>query len=369
MAQSSTEAPDQTNSTQGSEAHAGDAGLRRTVLRLTVLVLALLAINQIPRFFLGPYYGNQIYTAKYNEFERRHTEFNAVIMGSMKLYRQLDPEIFDEELSALGLSTFNLAAPTTDHPEVFHLYERLLDENDRFEITHVVMELQPLNYILANNATAPRNYYWHDASTFRYATRYVLASDFSPLEKADYIYKYGLSYLAQLTNLYGVKALRLAPKPLSLGRSNNGYYALDDEMIDKDGPSFFSNRLSEFLEDGQRYISTRATSIAPDFGRATYRDHLNEAFLDRINGLIRLSEQKGVRLVFVIPPRSETNLEVLAIREALPAGRVIELADPGTYPDLYTVETSFDINHLNRSGAERFTRHLTEKLRTGLFAE
>ena len=336
--------------------------LKRTVLRLAVLGLAILAINQIPRFFLAPYYGNQIYAAKHAYFEEHHKKYNSVILGSMRLYRQLDPALFDAELATLGLSTFNLAAPTTDHPEVLFLYEQLLDQNDRFRIKRAVIELQPLNYILSNNVTAPRNYYWHNFSDFSYAVRYVLDGNFTFAEKTDYIYKYLVSYLANLTNLYGFKALRLPSKPNSVGRDGNGYYALDDELLDHDGPNFFSNRLADFMLDGEQYVKQRTTTIAPDFDHESYSHYLNKTFLNRIIDVIRLSDEKGVTVLFVIPPRFEAYLDVLAIKEALPSGRVIEIANPREFADLYSVSTSFDKNYLNKAGAQKFTQYLAAEI-------
>jgi len=339
------------------------SGMNAVARKILLAVALFLALNQIPRLFLTPFYGNQIYTAKYEKFSSAPGTYNTVVMGSMKLYRQIDPVLLDESLAAFSTSTFNLAAPTTDHPEVFYLYEQLLEENDRFGIRTALIELQPLNYILENNVTSPRNYYWHNFSDLTYAIAYMRDAQRPFGEKADYIYKYVMSYIVKTTNLYGYKALRLPEKRGSVGREGNGFYALDDEMVDVGGENFFTNRLATFLEDGEAHIERRKTQLTPQFNRDDYADFVNQTFLKKLNALIAASDAKGVKLVFIIPPRGEEYLELLAIKNELPADHIIELANPGTVPELYTVAGSFDTNHLNKAGAAIFTSHVAKALR------
>lgn len=340
------------------------------LLRKVVLVGILLALlNQIPNFFLSEYYGNKIYSAKFQRLDSDPDRYNSVVMGSMKHYRHLNPQIFDKSLSEYGYSTFNLAAPTTDHPESLYLYEKLLQQNDHFGIKLAVIELEPMNAIRANNITSPRNYYWHNFDDFIYAIRYAVNGDDPVLDRLDHALKYSASYASKLVNIFGFKALNLKDKPLSLGRNQNGYYALDQEMVDIGGENFFINRLAQFHAEGHDRLKARHRDQVQASMSSSKASFTNPVFLERLRKLIETSSKNDVHVVFVISPRSENYAELLALKAKLPRGHLIDMADPKKYQTLYSIENSFDVNHLNERGGTLFTELLAEAFKETLMRE
>lgn len=79
----------------------------------------------------------------------------------------------------------------------------------------------------------------------------------------------------------------------------------------------------------------------------------------RIVGLIHLADSAGIQIYFFIPPRLQTDSELLTVHRLwhrLDERRRLHVDHAAEA--LYTVENSADIFHLNHRGAIRFTEHI-----------
>ena len=66
----------------------------------------------------------------------------------------------------------------------------------------------------------------------------------------------------------------------------------------------------------------------------------------------------GIQPIYVVPNLRWATPEFQLLRREGVIDNLIALNDPVKFPELYQVEHYFDRGHLNRSGAELFTREL-----------
>ena len=333
--------------------------------------VVLLILNQVPPLFLGHYYGNQEYSEKYRYFINNQNRFNTVILGSSRLYRHINPAILDDILKDYHISTFNLAAPSTFNPEVYYLFEKLLETIDVNSLKYVLIELQSLHDIERKNLNTVRNYYWHNWEYFCFSVNFILASKRSFRYKVLTGGKYFISYINKLINFYSYRELLFNTSNENgtcLGRNKDGFYAIEQQMSDMGGDNKYRKRLAEFSRD-PTVLEKRVAIATQAFSEKKYDQFANEAHLRKLMDLIDMSQQKGVDVIFIIPPRRPFYNDLLAMKAKLPDERVIELANPQKYPELYQVEFSFDVGHLDGKGANIFTEYLADEIIMKVFHE
>lgn len=340
------------------------------LLNITLFFCLFLALNAVPRLLLNPYYGNLPYKLKYEYFEKNIASYNTIVLGSSRLYRHVNPRILAESFENVEISTFNLAAPHTFNPETYYLYEKLLKNVEYGQLKHAILELQEILPIGRKNIKTIRNYYWHNLRYLDFAIHTIISSNRSPASKIKLSVYYVTSYFYRLTNGLNYKSLQetLYSENAAnhwLGRKMNGYYTLEEHMEDL---SYLGNhnpiktRLENFDRDTSG-IEKRKIIAKNTFARNNYKNFSNNAHLDKLLNLIEMSKRKGIHLVFVIPPKLNRYNELLALKQALPPENIVVLADPGKYPNLYSVEHSFDVGHYNSTGADLFTTYLAQALK------
>ena len=74
-----------------------------------------------------------------------------------------------------------------------------------------------------------------------------------------------------------------------------------------------------------------------------------------------MSELNNINLVFVLPPR-KTSHYISNLYASIPEKNKIQLADALEFPQLYIVNHSFDVGHLNTKGSEIYSKLLAIKL-------
>lgn len=327
-------------------------------------------LNLIPHAFLSPYFGNKWYTVKYRHFAKNQEQFNAVIWGSSRIDRHADPGALSAALQDHQVSFFNIGCPGTYSPEELYLYEMFLGSLEQHPIDYAFLELQPLREPGGPNQFTWKGLYWMNLDYCVFSTRAVLDARFRVHRKGTAILTVGITYAKRF--LSGWKALffryQELPGRAMLGRNGDGFYPLDDALADREGTdTSLANRQAEFLADTTVLDERRLLADAAFSGKV--RPYLNEAYLGKLLALIEASDKQGVHLVYIIPPRLARYGELVALKDRLPPRHIIELADPRKYPELYQVDYSFDVGHLNKKGAAVFTRYLVQQLKRTVFPD
>jgi hypothetical protein len=304
-----------------------------------------------------PYAHNTRFATKYAHYKEQDNQYNALFIGSSRIYREIDPEIIDSALVDFKFKSYNLGVSATFIPESYYLLETLLGNNSsEASLRFVFVELNDLTPIKMANWFAPQSYYYLDEGHIRLVWENTLTnSNMNGWRKAEFIYPYLQGYL--LKHLILLPRWRVKPDPeVYLGPDQNGFYPLDLEIQQQETPRLIERR-NLFLAD-TTIIQRRI--IAQQAGIAT---KTSQAYIHYLNTLIHKAEDQGVSLYFIIPPKLKNYPAVKATASQLPPGRVVDMGSYQSYPDLYDIRYWFDQGHFNNAGAELYSTYLAEAIR------
>ncbi len=290
-------------------------------------------------------------------------EFDTLFLGSSRTYRQMVPELFDTLAAEAGEATrsFNLGVDGMRPPEDTFVLEKALAFLQKPRL--VVVECNEIRVrVRAADRDTVRQVYWHDGKRQAAITRRAFFSDDQPKkwksrfkdawkiwpEFAEHA-GYWLENTAHLGRGPELLASWIAPSakpPMGLqdiGPRQDGFRILPGHE------EFEPGALAEYEKD-----------LARLFARSPRDDGGDSVSLAEIAEKRRIIERVGARMVLVIPPYTDA----LAFRPQQ-GGRVplvLDLSSPQRYPEFYKVENRADSGHLNRKGAELYTREVVRLL-------
>jgi hypothetical protein len=318
-----------------------------------ILILLLFIRKEVTPFHVG----NLLFKTKYEDYIKRNEKFNAVIFGSSYVYRQVNTPLFDSLLNKYELSTYNFGTGALYNPESYFLYENFLQNIDSGEVKIAFLELQTLRHFLPENQRTTRASYWNNERFLTYAINYIQDSDY-PDEKKYAMYKLFIdSYLYSFIDLSIIENQFRRGNLRELGV--NGFYHLEKAMLESRGNPAFENRWNDFqFGDGKSKLAERVNA-AQKVTEFTPQEAINKTHLELINHFIEASYNKGIHLVIFLPSRlAESQYdELVGISNSLPLKNSIQLYQYPKFRELYEVDNSFDYGHLNRKGADIFTKY------------
>jgi hypothetical protein len=255
-----------------------------------------------------------------------------------------------------------MGAPATHQPEFYYLYEELLKDAHKRNLRYVFLELEPLFKISLRNLTTSRNTYWMNLNQINYANNYVNSSNYNLLNKFRYKASYSFSYIWELMGFQN-------PKQLVNEKFNEdnqfmekeGFRSLDMELTVENNKAWIA-RNQDFLLD-TTVIETRLKKSNQQLVKNGQEVHLNKFHLNKLQDLIKCSKEKGIHLIFVVPPKLKEYNELYALLEYIPDENFIDISSPEKYPSLYLSKNTFDVGHLNQNGARLFTNYIVDELR------
>ncbi len=339
--------------------------MNRFIKNIAFFFVIAYVINVFTSAVVNPYFGNRYYDAKYRYFKEHRDEYNTVIFGSSRSYRQINPEIFDKLLQENGFKTFNLASPSTFNPEIYQLYDDFLNDTPKGNCKCAIIELLPLNIIDERNIKTAKNNYWIDIAHLLFALRYNFARKISWERKIDRSLSYLASYFYKLMDTSKFETLLLRndnDEENLIGKRKDGYYSLEKQMEDIGGDNPLKKRRKLFLKN-TKALDIRIERSKAEMNKYQREKNVNRVHLEKLLSIIDRSEKKGIHVIYFIPPRLVNYAELLPLKYCLPQDRLIDVTNALKYPNLYRVEYSFDIGHLNDKGADFLTEAVAEKVK------
>ena len=305
--------------------------------------------------YLPYYYGNNIYASKIKHLKTNINQYNTVIFGSSRMYRQLDPLLLDSLLINLNIKTYSLASPATYYPESFYLYENFIDRLNNNKIKYAYMELQHLE-LFKNNASTIRGNYWNTYSSLVNCLKFINDSHYS--EKKKYQMK-TIYYSSFFNRIIDFSSMRHFFEDHDTYTRKAGFYPLEDELLNNKA----LQKRNDLLYTNQMVLKTVVHAANQIDSINTFKPKLNQAYLSHLTQLIKKSEEKGIHLIYILPPRLNLQYykELIPICKALPKSNIIELATYKKNKALYDIENSFDYDHLNKKGVDIFTNKVALK--------
>lgn len=335
--------------------------------RLLLFLIIYLFIGGLIRYFLPYHWGNPWYSTKIRHLESlEKNNYNTLFFGSSKTYRQINPLIFDEKVNLLipnqQIKSFNLGAPATFPPQTYYLLENFLKSPLALNVKYVFLELDEVrnigNYVLHEERTN----YWVTQKEFLFSlSSFLHKSDISIKVKASAVKNFTISYIENIFHL-GHFTSSLAKKnyykKIYLGQIQNGFYSLEQDLIDSENEE--NNKICK-----QRRLDLNNSEILKNLVLSESLKinnpvaHFNKINHSRILSLTHLCEKNNIELILIIPPR-QTVQSIRRLSKILP-NQIIDMSDPREFPALYQKTNSFDVAHLNNKGAKLYSKLLAKK--------
>jgi hypothetical protein len=279
---------------------------------------------------------------KHRQFRTGADEYDLVYVGTSRVHRGFDPGAFDERMAALGrpLCSYNFGLVGLGFLEELHLVEWILALEPR-RLRWILIDPPDHDGVLQRaNLFTPRDVAWHTPALTLRGVRAAWTSGRGLGERLE---------LARLHLLHGAQRFC----NVGLGASLLAWLWSTEERAEV-APDGFGGKDSR--EAAAREPEARVERDGPRAEPSPLLWTAHRAAWER-------ARAAGLQPFFVVPP---TPKALKAFREAHEAGHLPELL---TYParDLPEVfarpaDTFYDEGHLNRLGAQLFSRRLAADL-------
>lgn len=303
-------------------------------------------------------WGCPLFKAKLLNMEAMGGDFNTVFIGSSHTWRHFNPILFDSILIQNGISSrsYNLGIHGMGNPENYYICEQFIKKNSE-GIENLFLTLDPIKTTV-DFLFHPRYTYCLTGKLLPYFYQTVFYEDYPLKTKIirwmvptlNYGYKLFTAQKWRYTFIEKVKDSQIDLVP----KFQRGYYSLDQAA--KDDEEVLKRKST--LKDTTFLVKKREIAKVAFSNVISNKSKLNKGHLKKINYLIDLAQNEGIKLRFIIHPLNNDYSEWKAIQTTLPEGRIIELANPNKYPELYNYSNLFDYDHYNSQGSNYLTEYL-----------
>ena len=285
---------------------------------------------------------------KLDYFKQHRDEFDAVFVGSSRIYHHISPQLFDRTVQERGheIRSFNFGVHALSPPESFYIVDKILELKPR-KLRWLFLELAPLPAeIEPKRMGTIRATYWHDWNRTRWVCRKARADaaesgarELLALHLGLFLKNYanigrGPDFMSSIGRIFN----REKRPAKSLGPAADGFTPSPDEAWPTDAREAYAQNLA--------WLKSKKLPADP-----TTDDAFRELAL-RVRAA-------SAAPVFVIPP---TALPLPPFFEGRGGGEtVFAFNDPAAFPELYQVALRSDVEHLNAAGAGVFTQLLARR--------
>jgi len=328
--------------------------MKKLFYKVTLFSFLILLIGSVLSLFLprNTYWGNKEYAWKINEYKKG--KYNAVLFGTSRMYRGINPLVFDSLVNQDGnhaVRSFNLATHASWASETFYLYDAFLKDTAlSSDVNLVLMEFQNIMSIRPDKLGSEKTIYYQNPSHYLFMLQYSFYEVFrNPKRIPTSVYSvgvYSLSTFLNVTNIKKINTKRDSSPPMEVESINERGYLGFQEL---NQVPVTDEHIRSFTDNIRQYLHTPETNY-------------NKAYYEKIMEVIEQSRQRGIQLIFVLPPVRLTE-GMMAVFNALPEENKVELCDPEKYPELYSIENWIDPIHLNKNGSLQLTSNLAQKFR------
>ena len=293
---------------------------------------------------------------------------NTVFIGSSRIFRHVDPALFDQHT---GAKSYNLGFAGM-FPYRSYQYLEYLNLKENEDVKNIFIELSPIARLGENFNTDPF-IYSINLDQYYEVIDFTLNSQYNSLLKAKYLGGYSLLFFYKYFGIGSAKYLNQYMWGPSLQTSetektnyHNGYISLDEDYARKgDNYADLKNRNEGFLNNYEKELEAyiQAYHEVKNIEVDMSQDEFTSYVIDQAEALIK----KGKNVYFIISPRQEYDdlYYLLSQKKKLEKEyAIIDFSNPADFPPLYTKEYSFDRVHLNKRGAELFTEELAEAVKS-----
>ena len=331
----------------------GGPVLRRVWLAGIGLLTAAAVLGAANRALLLS--GDDLLSAKLRQYEQIADKVDTVFIGSSRIYRHLDPVVYDRlraERGGPGLS-FNLGVPDMRMLEVLYLAEWAFERSEGVELLIIEATADPLE-LPEWNRKSERTVAWHDEKAMARIRRGVAQLEASEEERASVLAAHLEPFERRLSAVgRGLRLVDSEEWP-GLPAAQRGYQSLEQNqrhpISDEEATELTErwNRLHERPGDWRRTLGRLERQGAGGFTTDPFEQEL---FAE----LEALAAEHGSRVLWLVSPAPIRSPNLIAAHEKGVVRKVLRFDDPERYPEFYRASGRFDRHHLNREMAARMT--------------
>ncbi|MDC1161877.1 hypothetical protein OAT18_00390 [Tenacibaculum sp.] len=268
------------------------------VKRLFLFFLIYVAFSLVISFFTPYHWGNPWFSSKIQFLEKNHkTEYNTFFFGSSRVYRQIDPEVFDSTFNSMSkekISSFNLGAPATYNPQSYYLFEKFLNSELSINAKYCFIELMEVDFLLSNYFLhQEKTSYWQNYSDILFVGKSIYSNkQLSFKKKRKSSINYSVSYLENILHLghFGNQIINSSYyDDKYIGTQRDGFFPLEydyETTKDKKVKKHLYDRKQSIIEKPE-LIENRKIKIADKYNNIS--NNYDKVNLNRILELIQKS--------------------------------------------------------------------------------
>ncbi len=305
--------------------------------------------------------------AKLEHFAVHHDEYDALFLGSSRIYYQIIPAIFDQLTASAGVPTksFNAAIAGMRPPEDAYYLDQLLETPPK-NLRWVFIELAGIRTGVDRDKIGTiRAVYWHDWERLWILFRRALYA--KPETKKR-------KWARTLENRLEPFGDFLDHIPLFIrAQANLGRSSILTSRLISDTPRRSAPAVGVLGSDLAGWIPTgRPEEIAgvqlKDYDEALAerrsekpeRDEGDPVSQDALEAMCDRIEKLGATPVLIVPPTTNRR-NFFPTREREKKTIVLDFCDLDKFPELFEQRHRLDTDHLNTAGAEIFTRIFAQR--------
>ncbi|MFC6267093.1 hypothetical protein [Frigoriflavimonas asaccharolytica] len=278
------------------------------------------------------FYGNGTIRQKVDFYKKNGEKYNAIIMGSSRMYRHLDPVVLDSATHH-QIKAYNMATGGSFYTESRYILRQLeLNKN----IKYVFFEIQGV-LPLERNALSTKALYYHDLPSTIFESKY-----YSETKDWAGVYTAVEHYFI---NIFYLKKLDQTDYFIDQGSADyrDGYYPLEKEY---NRSTSVKTQRDTYVKDTMQLYSQRNFVLQPK--------KMNTAWENDIQLLIKECDKRGVKLVLV--SQLFTEPYDMSFLKKNSKTKVLDFTARKKFKDFYTSKNAQDNGHLNQLGARKFSK-------------
>lgn len=324
----------------------------KLITRFALLLALFIGGHLLLKAIISDVWGSSTIKLRTDYYLDHADEYNALFVGSSLTKHHIDPLVISEHLdSSLDVRIYNMSDGGYYTPESTIGIDNIL-KNKPDNLKYIFLEMTTPSPAVGNKYTT-RTTYWHNLQNSSLIIQHIQAGNFGDEYEQDWLEETVASTVMNYLHFgrgKDILTLYLFPNRTPnyeqvKGINGHGFYPLPLDLISAsrqkllDDPTIVDN------------IRQKATNQRKNmtFVSEPIRQHLYD--------LMERADAHGVELIFVMPPRFYT-----PVFNALPEERRIDISSPDVYPQLYTLENSWDATHLNEVGAAQYSTLFAEAL-------
>lgn len=295
---------------------------------------------------------------KMEHWRQYGNDYDAVFLGSSRIQNHIIPKQFDPLVSGRGgrFRSFNFGISSMHTPEDTYLLDLILAQSHR-RLKWVFIEIDFFDLpVQKDEAGTARGVYWQDWPR--------MAAIFHRLFGETNLWTFrGMRNVRNESGTLFDHSMLFLQRSFCLGQGSDllrrWLFHIPRETMDAkalgewgDGwlPALAPNADSETTHaNSLRSLLAERVKIPPR------KDEAGQGSQDDLAVTLEKVEAAGAMPVLIIPPRTRQYYfyPQRALADRYP---IVDTCDPIRYPELYQYDLRIDGSHLNRSGAEIFTR-------------